>query len=147
MKTLHMKILKALSLSAVLFMFLTSFAASVGDSAHVGLWKGEDKGDMGYLELTSDGYATFEFQGEKMGGKSYYNDGLELAMTYEIDNKKTPAHIDFIMIDKSENSELGRLKGIIDMKSRDQLNLAIGFGGGSRPADFTVDALLFTRVK
>ena len=83
-----MKILKALSLTAVIFMFLTSFTALVGDSPHVGRWKGEDKGDMGFLELTSDGYATFEFEGQKMGGKSYVSDGVELAMTYKIDKKQ-----------------------------------------------------------
>ncbi|PQJ32369.1 hypothetical protein BST92_10715 [Nonlabens arenilitoris] len=142
-----MKILKALSLTAVLFMFLTSFTALVGDSPHVGRWKGEDKGDMGFLELTSDGYATFEFEGQKMGGQSYVSDGVELAMTYKIDKKQSPAHIDFIMIDKSTDAERGRLKGIIEMKSHDQMHLAIGFGGGSRPTDFTVDALLFSRVK
>ncbi|MBF4983776.1 hypothetical protein FNJ87_05320 [Nonlabens mediterrranea] len=142
-----MKILKALSLTAVLFMFLTSFTALVGDSPHVGRWKGEDKGDMGFLELTSDGYATFEFEGQKMGGKSYVSDGVELAMTYKIDKKKSPTHIDFIIIDKSSNAELGSLKGIIEMKSHDQLHLALSFSGESRPTDFTVDALLFSRVQ
>ncbi|MBF4983775.1 hypothetical protein FNJ87_05315 [Nonlabens mediterrranea] len=142
-----MKILKALSLTAVLLILLTSFTTLVGDSPYVGRWKGEAKSNIGFLELTSDGYAVLEFNGSKMGGKSYYHDGKELAMTYQIDDKQSPVAIDLIRIDKSDDTEVGRLKGILETKSKDQLHIALGFGREDRPTDYTTGALLFSRVK
>lgn len=141
-----MKILKKLSFALLTLMLLFSFTGPGGE--HVGKWKGKDKGDIGFLTLSADGYATFEFNGQIMGGKSYDHQGTKAAMKYTVNNGTSPAAIDFIIIDKKADEELGRLKGIIDMKSRDEMQMAITFGGGAgRPTDFSVDAIVFDRMK
>lgn len=141
-----MKILKKLSFVLVTLMLLFSFTAPTGQ--HVGKWKGKDKGDIGFLTLTEDGFATFEFNGQTMGGKSYDHQGVNAAMKYTVNNGTTPTSIDFIIFDNRANEELGRLKGIIKMNSRNEMQMAMTFGGGTgRPTDFTQDAIVFGRVK
>ncbi|WP_046744720.1 hypothetical protein [Kordia zhangzhouensis] len=141
-----MKILKKLCFALATLFFLFSFTAPEGE--HVGRWKGKDKGDIGYLTLTSEGYATFEFNGQTMGGKSYNHQGVNAAMKYTVNYGTSPASIDFIIVDNKDNEEMGRLKGIINMKSRNEMQMALRFGGGAgRPTDFSVDAIVFNRVK
>lgn len=141
-----MKILKKLSFALITLMLLFSFTAPTGQ--HVGKWKGEDKGEIGFLTLTEDGFATFEFNGQTMGGKSYSHQGVNAAMKYTVNNGTTPTSIDFIIFDNDKKEELGRLKGIIKMKSRNKMQMAMTFGGGSgRPTDFSEDAITFNRVK
>ncbi|WP_375241804.1 hypothetical protein [Lacinutrix sp.] len=141
-----MKILKKLSFVLVALLILCSFTISEGE--HVGRWKGKDKGDIGFLTLSSEGFATFEFNGQEMGGKSYDHQGVTASMKYVVDYKSSPTAIDFIIIDNSTDTELGRLKGIINMKSSDEMQMAMTFGGGTtRPTDFSTDAIVFNRVK
>ena len=141
-----MKILKKLSFALVTLLLLFSFTAPDGE--HVGKWKGKDKGDIGFLTLSSEGYATFEFNGQIMGGRSYDHQGVKAAMKYTVNNGTSPKSIDFIIIDLSSDEELGRLKGIINMKSRDEMQMALTFGGGAgRPTDFENDAIVFNRMK
>ncbi|PTX62970.1 hypothetical protein C8N46_102371 [Kordia periserrulae] len=141
-----MKILKKLSFALVALMLLFSFTAPGGD--YVGKWKGKDKGDIGFLTLTSDGYATFEFNGQTMGGKSYNHQGINAAMKYTVNSGTNPKGIDFIIMDNESKREMGRLKGIIKMNSRNEMQMALTFGGGyGRPTDFSKDAVVFNRVK
>ncbi|MGH1386303.1 hypothetical protein [Kordia sp.] len=141
-----MKILKKLSFALVTLMLLFSFTAPEGD--YVGKWKGQDQGDIGFLTLTSDGYASFEINGQIVGGKSYAMQGMTAAMKYQVNNGISPAGIDFIIIDTESKKELGRLKGILKMKSKDEMQMAMTFGGGTgRPTDFSTDAIVFERVK
>ena len=141
-----MKILKKLSFALVTLLLLFSFTAPDGE--HVGKWKGKDKGDIGFLTLSSEGYATFESNGQIMGGRSYDHQGVKAAMKYTVNNGTSPKSIDFIIIDLSSDEELGRLKGIINMKSRDETQMALTFGGGAgRPTDFENDAIVFNRMK
>ncbi|WP_420573894.1 hypothetical protein [Kordia sp.] len=141
-----MKILKKLSFALVTLMLLFSFTAPEGD--HIGKWKGQDKGDIGFLTLSSDGYATFEFNGQTLGGKSYDHQGRKAAMKYTVNTGTTPTSIDFIIVESKSKKELGRLKGIIKMNSRNEMQMAMTFGGGTgRPKDFTKDAIVFDRVK
>ncbi|MEM6686205.1 MAG: hypothetical protein AAF617_10505 [Bacteroidota bacterium] len=141
-----MKILKKLSLALVTILMLFSFTAPEGD--YVGKWKGKDKGDIGYLTLSSDGYATFEFNGQILGGKSYNHQGTSASMKYTVNKGVSPASIDFMIINNGTKKELGRLKGIIKMNSRNEMQMAIRFGGGAgRPTDFSTDAITFSRVK
>lgn len=141
-----MKILKKLSFALITLMLLFSFTAP--DGQHVGKWKGKDKGDIGFLTLTEDGFATFEFNGQTMGGRSYNHQGVNAAMKYTVNNGTSPTSIDFIIYDNDAKEELGRLKGIIKMNSRNEMQMAMTFGGGSgRPSDFSEDAIVFNRVK
>lgn len=141
-----MKILKKLSFALVTLLLLYSFAAPGGE--HVGKWKGKDKGDIGFLTLTSDGFATFEFNGQTMGGRSYNHQGVNAAMKYTVNNGTSPTSIDFIIYDNNAKEELGRLKGIIKMNNRNEMQMAMTFGGGTgRPTDFSADAIVFDRIK
>ncbi|TCK68649.1 hypothetical protein DFQ05_0157 [Winogradskyella wandonensis] len=141
-----MKLFKKLALLfSVLFLF-SSFNID-SDKSYVGKWKGKDKGDIGFITLSSDNYATFEFEGRVMGGKSYMQQGLNAAMTYTVDESTKPYKIDFIMINKENNSELGRLLGIINMITPDEMEMAIGFDGSSRPSDFSSNNITFYRHK
>jgi len=141
-----MKIFKKLSFALVTLLMLFSFTAPEDD--HIGKWKGKDKGDIGFLTLSSDGYATFEFNGQIMGGKSYNHQGRTASMKYTVNKGVSPTAIDFMIIDKSANKELARLKGIIKMTSRNEMQMALRFGGGAgRPTDFSTDAIVFSRVR
>lgn len=141
-----MKTLKKLAFAVVTLLLLFSFTAPEGQ--HIGKWKGKDKGDIGYLTLTDDGYATFEFNGQTLGGKSYDHQGRKAAMKYKVNTGTSPTSIDFIIIEQSSKDELGRLKGIINMLSRNEMQMALRFGGGAgRPTDFSEDAIVFKRVK
>lgn len=141
-----MKILKKLSLALVTLLLVYSFTAPSGQ--HIGKWKGKDKGEIGFLTLSSDGYATFEAEGKITGGKSYQVGEMIASMKYIVDNGTSPIAIDFIIIDNSNDKELGRLRGIIKMKSKNEMQMAMTFGGGSgRPTDFENDAIVFDRVK
>lgn len=141
-----MKILKKLSFALVTLLLLYSFTAPGGE--HVGKWKGKDKGDIGFLTLSAEGYATFEFNGQIMGGRSYNHQGVNAAMKYTVNNGTSPTSIDFIIIDNDAKEELGRLKGIIKMNNRNEMQMAMTFGGGTgRPTDFSADAIVFDRVK
>ncbi|WP_430408920.1 hypothetical protein [Kordia sp.] len=83
-----------------------------------------------------------------MGGKSYNHQGVNAAMKYTVNTGTSPTSIDFIIYDNDQKEELGRLKGIIKMKSRNEMQMAMTFGGGSgRPTDFSHDAIVFNRVK
>ncbi|WP_298420371.1 hypothetical protein [uncultured Kordia sp.] len=141
-----MKILKKLSFALITLMLLFSFTAPNGE--HVGKWEGEDKGEIGFLTLTEDGYASFEINGQVVGGRSYNIQGVNASMKYTVNNGMSPTGIDFIIIDSDSKEELGRLKGIIKMRSRNKMQMAMTFGGGSgRPTDFSEDAIVFKRVR
>lgn len=113
-----------------------------------GRWKGEDKDDIGFLTLSSDGYATFEFDGGILGGKSYDYLGVTASMKYIVDENTSPKGIDFIIIDNSTEKELGRLKGIFQLISNGEMEMAISFGEKpTRPTDFSEDAIVFSRVE
>ena len=142
-----MKLLKRFSLFLATMFLLSSFSGD-GDPSFVGKWKGQDKGDIGFLTLDPDGYALFEFEGQTMGGKSYNHQGRKVAMTYIVDTSRNPHPIDFIITDKEQDREIGRLKGIISMKSNNEMQMALTFGGGTgRPTDFSSDAIVFERYK
>ena len=140
-----MKIFKKSLFTLLALTLLFSFTTT--QSNYVGKWKGKDNGDIGYIILSEDGYATFEFDGETMGGKSYYQQNVEVAMKYIINDLVFPSSIDFIIVRNSDNRELGRLKGIIDMQTINEMQLALNFEGTERPNDFSKDAVIFHRVK
>lgn len=139
-----MKFLKSVLLSSILFLALISFTVSSND--YVGYWKGEDKGEVGFLKLTQDGYATFVMEDQSLGGKSTNYQGVDARMIYKIDDSFDPTHIDLVIIKNDNDQELNRLKGIIKMPDSDHLMMALGFNSPERPADFSKDAITFSRA-
>lgn len=142
-----MKSFKNLSILILSLVFFCSF--SLKDSpSYVGKWKGDDKGDVGYLTLSEDNYATFEFNGEIMGGKSFDHKGTSASMKYKVDTSYSPYRIDFVIIDNGNEDELGRLKGIVKMIESNKMRLALGFGESERPTDFSEEnSIYFDRHK
>lgn len=142
-----MKLLKTLSLVMITLLLITSFTA-VKEDTLVGRWKGKDQGDIGFLTLSEDGFATFEMDGQIMGGKSFEMSGDTAAMKYSTDATTAPASIDFIIYEEDTYNEVGRLKGIYEMTAPDELHIALTFNGGlGRPEDFSSDNVIFYRVK
>ncbi len=140
-----MKTIKITTLLLFISISLASFTSNT--ATYVGKWKGEDKGDIGYMTFTEDNYASFNFNGKIMGGKSYTQNGIKASMKYSIDNNSVPNKIDFIISNNTTKKEMGRLKGIIKMISDDKIELSMGFGKKERPKNFETDALVFSRVK
>lgn len=137
----------AKNLLLLLFIITLTSLTSISTS-YVGKWKGEDKGDIGFLTLDEEGYVTFVFDGTITGGKSYDQQGVKASMRYVINRNVIPHSIDFIITDLTLNKEIGRLKGVLKLiEDNNKLRMAIGFGGVPRPTDFTKDAIIFNRVK
>jgi len=101
----------------------------------VGLWHGEDQGEIGYLKFEPDGYAFFIIDGDTLGGRSFHMEGMEGSMTYNVNEKDTPKSINFDT--KLKNlQEPKRLSGIIKFTENGELMLSIDFGGGTNLKSF-----------
>lgn len=141
-----MKILIKSLFALLTFTLLFSFTTIEND--HIGKWKGQDQGEIGFMTLSDDGYATFEFDGQSMGGKSFTQGDVDMAMKYVVNYDVAPVAIDFIIIRNSDDKELNRMEGIIDLKSKNEMEIAVNFGDRTgRPEDFSVDAIVFNRVQ
>ena len=140
-----MKSLKTLSLLILSLVLFCSF--SLKDSpSYVGKWKGEDKGEIGYITFTKDGYALFEFNGQTMGGKSFTTDGVEASMQYEVEKKENYYNVDFIIKKIEDKETLGTLQGIFKMNSESQMVLALGFDGSARPTNFEANQITLNKI-
>ena len=58
-----MKFLKQFSLLLTALFLFSAFSID-GEKTYVGKWKGKDQGEIGFLTLTEDNYAIFEFNGQ-----------------------------------------------------------------------------------
>jgi hypothetical protein len=142
-----MKLFQKLSLIAITLLLMTSFTTVI-DEALVGRWKGMEKGDIGFLILSVDGFATFETEDQIMGGESFKMRGVNASMRYSFNATTVPATIDFIIYEDETYNELTRLRGIYEINTRDELHLALTFREGmDRPVDFSADNVMFYRVK
>lgn len=140
-----MKLLKRITILFLSFILFSAFTL-VETPAYVGKWRGEDKGDIGYVTFTEDGYALFEFDGQLMGGKSYTMDGVEASMLYEVEEKENYYNIDFIIKKIEDKETLGTLQGIFKMNSETEMVLALGFDGSSRPTNFENNEISLRKV-
>ncbi|MEZ4792133.1 MAG: hypothetical protein R2783_01240 [Gelidibacter sp.] len=50
----------------------------------IGKWTGEDKHKIGYISFDNEGYATFEIDGQVLGGKEFELNGEKGKMTYVV---------------------------------------------------------------
>ena len=123
------------------FLFVIGFifvadSTSFAQKNHVGLWKGVDQGDVGYINMDSAGFAYFVFKNDTLGGESFTMNGLEAYMKYEVDYTKSLKTMDFIIYLKINNLEFGRLPGIFKFDKKDRLILCLNFEGKKRPNTF-----------
>ncbi|RAJ13450.1 hypothetical protein [Olleya aquimaris] len=131
----------------VFILPLMSFNLLNTDFNIVGTWKGYDNGDIGYAIFDKEGYATFESNGESMGGKEFMMNDEKAQMTFILNKETQPMEIDFV-ITLLESGETQSLLGIIQFENKDKLRLGVGFDGGDRPLDFDEEnSIYFERVK
>lgn len=137
--------LKRFSVLIFIFLQLCAFTSDK-DKRYIGKWKGQDKGDIGFLTLTKHRYATFEFNNEIWGGRTYNHGTINASLRYKVNTKTTPYEINFIIWDKKKAIEAGRLKGILKFNNDNEMQMAINFSGSSqRPKDFSKDNITFFR--
>jgi uncharacterized protein (TIGR03067 family) len=101
-----------------------------------GKWEGVSEGEVGQMIFDKKGYITFINKGETVGGKKFTQDGIDMSMRYEIDDKKDPHTIDFIISMADEGSELARMPGIYKFVNAKTLIINMNFGGEIRPVIF-----------
>jgi hypothetical protein len=118
--------MKNIILLALVVLSLTSF--NTKDSASfniVGRWKGIDNKEIGYVVFQADGYAYFEMNGKKMGGKSFTENGKKASMKYKFDDSDRLMKIDIIVQivgEKTSQSLLGIGEKIDDNSFKMQMS-------------------------
>lgn len=125
--------------------FLTAFDINKTTEDFIGRWKGEDKGDIGYIIFDKEGYATFKMGNQVIGGKEFVLNGEKGKMTYKINTTLNPIQIDFT-VTKFDSKEVKTLLGIAEFIDNDRFKLALGFGF-QRPEDFSKNTIIFNREK
>jgi len=101
-----------------------------------GLWKGVDRGEVGFLRLDDKGVAIFSFYDETLGGEDFMVNGVSAKLTYLVDSTKNPINLDFIVTNLDSNLELGRLLCIVEFIDDLKIKLRINFEGPVRPVNF-----------
>lgn len=107
------------------------------DNPYIGLWKGRDSREMGYINLGPTGFAYFIIDNDTLGGEHFTTpEGNKGYMKYEVNEKNNPATIDFIMYESATQTEVGRVYGIFKMESQDRMNLCVNFEEAKVPDSF-----------
>ena len=139
--------MKKVLIVILLFPFFSFLSPDYKSADFIGKWRGEDKGDIGYVVFDSAGYASFQMGEEIFGGKEFISAGQKCNMKYKINDTISPIHIDFI-ITKEVTKEHKKLLGIAMFKDADNMILAIEFENNTRPTVFNKEnSILLTRVK
>lgn len=124
-----------------------SFITKTTEKDIVGKWTGKDKGETGFMIFDEDGYLTMEFDGKKMGGKSFTYKGKEAKTIYKFHSKKTPYQID-IIISYTNGEVIRKMNCLAEFKDKDTMKFGIAPASNSRSNKFEdYDSILFTRVK
>jgi len=134
-------------LIALLFIIpLISFDTIQEPSDFLGRWTGEDKGNIGFINFDKEGYASFEIQGQVIGGKEFLLEGKKGSMTYKVNMDTDPIEIDFT-ITKLETKEQKSLLAIVKFEDNNNMRIAIDFNA-ARPTDFDGEnAMTLKRVE
>jgi hypothetical protein len=140
-----MKSLKTFSILLLSFILFCSFNVK-NTPSYVGKWEGMDKGEIGFMTLTEDGYAMFEFDGQIMGGKSSLRNGIEVSMRYKIEENDDTYNIDFIVIENKTKEIMSSMLGIFKMNSDSEMILALNFGEPERPKDFESNKISLNKI-
>lgn len=135
LQTIMRKIIHAFLFFIIILSSLTSQSQELNKTNLIGKWvaKGEET-RISYIIFEKEGYATFEIEGEVIGGKDFTIKGEKAEMKYEINNNVEPNQIDFI-VTKLEKGEQMKLLCIAKFKSKNILHFAIT-NGDERPTDF-----------
>jgi hypothetical protein len=86
--------IKKLIQTALAGLILITASSFISDNTkHIGLWKGEEDGEIGFMEFSSEGFITLIMGNDTVGGESFEVDGEILSLKYEVDYNPTPHHI------------------------------------------------------
>jgi hypothetical protein len=122
----------------------------ISRTAIQGTWEGIDDGDRGVIVLNRDKSAVMQLGGDIYGGEDAKIDGKPYELVYKVDYSKTPAWIDFILIDEASGMEMSRIKGIFTYLSKNQILLCLSFRVGERPFVFEesehIDTIILSRL-
>ncbi len=127
---------KLLNPILVIGIILLGYSTGLAQNKHLGLWKGIDQGEVGYINFDSTGFAYFVIDEDTVGGESFTMNEQEAYMKYEVNYSKSLKTLDFIIYLKSNDQELGRLLGIFKFDEKDRLILCVSFKAKERPGDF-----------
>ena len=139
--------MKKIILLLLVTLSLTSFDTVDNTQFNiVGRWKGSDVKTIGYVVFQADGYAYFEVQGQKMGGKDFVENGKRASMTYKFKEMGKMMHIDIVVkIVGEKNSH--SLLGIAEKIDSNSFKMQLGYNN-VRPKTFDKNETeVFTRVK
>ncbi|MCB0372478.1 MAG: hypothetical protein KDD31_05685 [Muricauda sp.] len=128
----------------IIAFLLLSYNPSSDKSQLYGKWKGEDQGEIGYINFDPDGYAHFEIRGQIFGGKEFEYDGKMGTVTYKVSENVKPIQVDLILT-ILDTGEENRLLCIAEFLDENTMKFAINFQN-QRPTAFTEEnSLVFTR--
>ncbi len=139
--------MKKIILLVLVTLSLASFTTPDGAAFNiVGRWKGSDKKSVGFIVFQADGYAYFEENGKKMGGKNFEENGKRASMTYKFKEMGRMMHSDIvvkIVVEKNSHS----LLGIAEKIDSNSFKMQLGYNN-VRPKTFDKnETVVFTRVK
>lgn len=138
--------MKKIILLLLVTLSLTSFN-TVDDTQFniVGRWKGSDKKSVGFIIFQADGYAYFEENGKKMGGKNFVQNGKKANMTYKFEQTGKMMKIDIVVKIVGEKMSHSLL-GIAEKIDANTFKLQLGYNN-VRPKTFDKnETVIFTRV-
>ncbi len=111
----------------------------------IGKWTGEDQGEIGFIIFDDEGYASFEVEGQILGGKEFFMNGKKGKMTYTINYETKPIEVDFTMT-KIESGESKIILGIAEFTDEDTMTFDMTFDT-ERPFEFGDNSITLKRVK
>lgn len=130
----------------IILLVLSSFSFSLNNINEklVGKWVGEfDEMEM-TINFQSDNYIIFQTEEKTIGGKNFEMNGDRYEAKYQINNKVSPYHLDFVL--KNLNtSEIEYTKCLLVFIDNNTIKLCIG--EEDRPENFDPDLTsIFKRV-
>ncbi|NRD24766.1 hypothetical protein HNV10_16045 [Winogradskyella litoriviva] len=119
-----------------LFIFsLFIFNTSNPKEDIIGKWKSDRINEIEFFTFDAEGYASFESQGQILGGKEFSLHGEKGKMTYSINIETTPIEIDYT-ITKLQSGESKKILGILEFLDTNSIKIDLKFDE-ERPLNFS----------
>ena len=134
------------------YIFFCIFILIVGcvdeKPSHLGMWQGEQNGDIGFIKLDESGGAYILVKGDTLGGDGFEMEGNPVNLTYVIDDTNEKSHIDFILKLADGDIELLRIPGIFKFNSSGDMILCLNYNDSRRPTTFVkMDTVVLKKVQ
>jgi len=120
-----------------LLLPLLLYAEQNSASLLVGRWMGNGKNEVAYIQFDGDGFASFQIDGDIVGGKEFMLEGVKFSMSYTVTDSTTPLEVDLLLKNEATKEER-TMRMIAKFYGKDSLQLGSNFNE-IRPTEFTVD--------